>query len=122
MIAFIAGFVIYAIVNSWIGYVDSKERRKRIENIAYEYIQQQERFKKIYDSTAVERLKMTFKMVEMEKELRKMREQDELFNKIHEDKIKELEKKYRNEKDYIPDATTQQQLDYLSNYKYEPFK
>lgn len=31
-------------------------------------------------------------------------------------------KKIENEKDYIPDATTHQQLDYLSNYKYEPFK
>lgn len=121
MIVFIAGFMIYAIVNSWIGYVDSKERKKRIENIAYEYIQQQQILKKMYDSTAVERLKMRFKMVEMEKELRKMREQDELFNKIHEDKIKELEKKYRNEKDYIPDVSDNERDSYLSNYRYEVF-
>lgn len=122
MIAFIAGFVIYAIVNSWIGYVDSKNTKKFVNELSYEYIQQQDRFKKLYDSAAIERMKMTFQMIEMEHELRKMREQDELFNKIHEDKFKELEKKYKNEKDYIPDATTQQQLDYLSNYKYEPFK
>lgn len=121
MIVFIASFVIYAIVNSWIGYVDSKERRKRIEDISYEYIQQQERFKKIYDSTAIETLKMAFHMIEMEKELRKIREQDEQFNKMQEDRFKELEKKYRNEKDYIPDVSDDERYSYMSEYEYEVF-
>ena len=121
MIAFIAGFVIYAIVNSWIGYVDSKNTKKFVNELSYEYIQQQDRFKKLYDSATVERLRMSFQIVQMESELKGMREQDQLFNKIHEEKMKELEKKYKNEKDYIPDVPDNERDSYLSEYEYEVF-
>ena len=121
MIVFIASFVIYAVVNSWIGYVDSKNTKKFVNELSYEYIQQQDRFKKLYDSATVERLRMSFQIVQMESELKGMREQDQLFNKIHDEKMKELEKKYRNEKDYIPDVSDNERDSYLSEYEYEMF-
>lgn len=119
MIVFIASFVIYAIVNSWIGYLDSKERKKRIENISYEYIQQQERFKKLYDSATVDRLRMSFQIVELKVELEGLKKRDEMFDREHWDEFKKLEEKYKNEKDYIPNVNTDKQLDFITNHKYK---
>lgn len=119
MIVFIASFVIYAIVNSWIGYVDSKERKKRIENISYEYIQQQERFKKLYDSATVDRLRMSFQIVELKGELEGLKKRDEMFDREHWDEFKKLEEKYKNEKDYIPNIDTDKQLDFITNHEYK---
>lgn len=112
-------FVVYAIVNSWVGYLDSKATRKYIDNISYEYIQQQERFKKLYDSATVERLRLAFQVVELEGEVKGLKERDETFDREHWDEFKKLKEKYKNEKDYIPNVDTDQQLDFITNHEYK---
>ena len=112
-------FVVYAIVNSWVGYVDSKNTKKFVNELSYEYIQQQNKFKRLYDSATVERLKLTFQVVELKGELDGLKNRDEIFDREHWDEFKRLEKKYRNEKDYIPNINTDKQLDVITNYEYK---
>lgn len=92
---------------------------KRISNITTEANKKQDYIKSQLDSARVINLNTQRKIYELEGSLSQDSARQSLLNKKLNDGINQIKK--INEKNYIPAATINQQLDFISTVKYEEY-
>lgn len=92
----------------------------RIKVIDEKYDGQLDYTEKKLEEARKERDILRIKYLELENRFQYQERKSNTFREMYYQSLED-NKKIENEKDYIPDATTQQQLDYLSNYRYEEY-
>lgn len=104
----------------WVVRVFQDESDEAIERILAESEQQQRVISNKLDSARYVTMVSQAELESLKSDIRKIDTNLEAFHNKQEKALNELKKLQKNEKDYIPNASYSEQLNFISKYKYTP--